>query len=695
MKLITQQKYLLITLLLTLNIVLSTLSSIYTQYWYAFIWILALSSSINTANIVLILSKKFYNLITSNYYTNRNTIDQHQFNTRHIAYVVPCYNENEQELTNTINSLYHQTNVDNIRKTLIVICDGKIPRNNKTALRTDQLLISKIFNHYITESYYIPKAYRCWANNLRDIEIHAGIINPKLNLIVIIKPVNIGKRDSLVLVRRLLLNYNYEVIKNTRNHLARTFLSNETIQVFNNCIASFETDKRDSGIMLAPVQIDYIIGTDADTIFTPNCTAELIKHIEIIGNDKTMGVVGYVDIELNNGKWSPLTMYQYAEYIYAQYIRRQMQSIVTRKVNCLSGCVQLLRVCDTTCGESLMAKFNYLPTKTENIFNHIRSYASEDRNHLTHIFALSPKMETLQCLNAVAYTHVPQTFTTFFRQRKRWCAGASSNDILLALNPLHNKWERINSAVNVAIFTLTPFITVATVEFIISIVTTPSILMLYLSIIMIIPLLYAVFGIPILRWDSTNIWINGYYWLSLLVYYVFGSLLNLCVYIYTFRYLDDFNWNMKTINDIKSIINKSNDNNLIRTHLQNRGAIADLKAAEFVVAKDLLLEPKELQQMIKDDVSDILNGPQYNSLKNKIRRWCAGISDWYHRAVLKDSLETLEWDTQMGANETSIGIEDLKMDTKTENYDVSSGEENDEKFVNIGTDIDFWQVSEA
>jgi hypothetical protein len=41
-------------------------------------------------------------------------------------YVLPCYNETEDELRNTIESINKQIKVSKYHKLLVIICDGKI-----------------------------------------------------------------------------------------------------------------------------------------------------------------------------------------------------------------------------------------------------------------------------------------------------------------------------------------------------------------------------------------------------------------------------------------------------------------------------------------------------------------------------------------------------------------------------------------
>ena len=188
------------------------------------------------------------------------------------------------------------------------------------------------------------------------------------------------------------------------------------------------------------------------------------------------------------------------------------------------------------------------------------------------MFAMYPYVETVQTIKAISYTHVPDTIMKFIRQRKRWCAGAASNDLLIVVNPNHNKWERLQSFVNVLIFVSNIFVFVSTIGFIMSIVNCPTYLILQLATIMLVPALYSLL-IPIIIYndgissDSSNSSDNIrfrimnknthiiksklynvlYYYAGFLIYYTLGALINLSVYFYTFYYLDDLNWNRKRV----------------------------------------------------------------------------------------------------------------------------------------------------
>ena len=614
MKPLNFEKWLIIFLLLTFNIVFSTIATIYRKHWYIFIGILASSSLISSCNVLLIFGRwirKYLILISgntnfnnhfatinnqsnntnnTNNTNNDNTNRYSQIKSNKYIYVVPCYKESQTELLRTINSLCEQHNVDKHQKILTVICDGKIP--NKKGPRTDQILVNDIFKNHIENTIKFPEGYKTWSNKWINIAIHTGTFR-NMKFILFIKDKNIGKRDSLTFIRRMCYyynqihhyGYNKDIKQNEKSNVIRNEKSNNNfddlylkyLRYFTPELINFiETAFNDSRVYEKnPAKIDYIIGTDADTIFAKKCAHELIKSIQD-SSDYVVGVVGMVDICKT---WNPLVIYQYCEYLFAQCLRRHMQSVITKKVNCLSGCVQLIKVCNETCGNRILNKFNYLPSEGENILNHVRSYASEDRNHLTVMFEMFPYVKTIQCMKAICYTNVPNSIMGFIRQRKRWSAGSASNDILLFQNKKHNMWERLQSLINVVIFSLTIFICVATIDFLISIITHPTWLMLALSSIMFLPIIYSLL-VPIcvyndgisMRQKMGNV---AYYYLGFVLYYSLGTVLSITSYFYTLYYLDDLHWNSKKINN--------NNDNLSVVDRNNKGIRFNIKIGKGIL----------------------------------------------------------------------------------------------------------------
>jgi len=520
------QKYLIALFLFVINLIFSTTFIIYENDWYVYLFVLALASIVNAFSVICILGHKMITNKDNNHDHDNEHNAKNRLESRNYLYVVPCYNESEKELTSSLNSLTLQRVVKNDKRTILIICDG-IATGKGNNESTDKIL-KRILNINSSElgEYY---DYKTWDDNRNIIKIYTGTYTHQtepIDFILIIKNKNYGKRDSLVLVRKMCFNYNTH---NQDDDVSFAVSENLFKYMFDLFKKNYDTN------------IDYIIGIDADTIFDYNCSYELVQCIE---KDATIhGCVGYVDILPSSttlGNYSPFILYQYGEYMFSQCLRRYAQSTITQKVNCLSGCNQILRVSNETCGNLILSVLNYLPEEKESIFNHIRSYASEDRNHVCHMLSVYPYVKSTQTLKAVAYTSVPTSVNVFMSQRRRWNLGAMTNDMLLVYLPGINIFERISSFINVLTYSLTPFIFIATVAFIKAIVEHPSMLMLYLSIIIFIPLLYALFipiGIRPLSFRNTF-----YYYTAYLFFILFGSFVKLLTYGYSTMYMDSITW---------------------------------------------------------------------------------------------------------------------------------------------------------
>lgn len=504
------QKYLIVSGLFSINVLTITTFITYLDQWYIYLFILSLATIINSSSVLLLIFNKIFRKTDSTPYRDKQS---------NYIYLIPCYNESEEELTLSIQSIVCQHYLPSDTRCMLIVCDGKVIGNGN--FDTTDVILMKILNQTNNPLIY---EYITWDNKKNKIEIYSGIYECgqyKINYLLIIKNKNYGKRDSLVLARKLCYNYNMKIISdNMVNSDMMTYIDD----MFNDIYSSNN--------------IDYIIGIDADTIFDYNCSYELIKVME---NDDTVhGCVGYVDIYPKMNSCSIYVLYQYAEYMFAQCLRRQAQSYITDTVSCLSGCNQILRVSNETCGQEILKKFNYLPKDDDNIFNHIRSYASEDRNHVCLMLSMFPNVKTKQTLKAIAYTVVPSSIQVFMSQRRRWSLGANTNDMLLIYLPGINILERISALINIITYSFSPFIFVATIFFIKNIIIQPTYLMLLLSIPILIVGGYSAL-IPIfikpLSFRSAL-----YYYLSYILFVIFGSLINLCIYFNSIINMDVIKW---------------------------------------------------------------------------------------------------------------------------------------------------------
>lgn len=523
-----QQKVLIILFLLVLNVLLIALFVRYEHQWYIFLLLLALATFVNASAALCVLGHKML---------WPSAVNNCARAPKNYVYVVPCYNEGLEELRRALDALVTQRITPGDRRLLLIVCDGTVVGQGNT--RSTAALLKELLQVAQNE---VPHAcYPLFYNNFITTLVHVyhrGVFYGGVACVLCVKETNQGKRDSLVLARRLCFNYNEE------RHCAL-------------CKPVFQGEA-----------IDYIIGMDADTVLDRECSHELIEGLE--QDPLNYGCVGYVDVITHPGQYSFFKWYQYAEYMFSQCLKRHAQSLITGKVSCLSGCNQILRVTKETCGKDILTLFNRRPAASEHILAQIRGYASEDRNHVGLMLSLYPYARTVQALKAVAYTEVPQSIKVFLSQRRRWNLGATTNDLLLVTLPGINVFERISAAVNVLTYCINPFVVVATAFFIKALSQHPSMLMLYLSLIMLVPLFY-VLCIPVFIRPLS---FRGalYFYGGMVLYLSCGIAVNLATYLYSLWHMDDVTWgktrqlaSASSTSTSTTYTNTFNNNNHIRS----------------------------------------------------------------------------------------------------------------------------------
>lgn len=503
------QKVLVVGVLGCVNGALIALSIIFNHYWYIFLIPLSFATTFNAMCVILIVVSRL---------TTKKTVPEVSA-AKNVGFIVPCYNETREELSRTFDSLSKQTNIGIHNKVMFILCDGRAKSSGETHT-TDYVLTNEILKDYITSSITIVDAYNCWDGSKMTVDVVCGVMNG-MPFMCIIKHENMGKRDSLVCIRGL----SYDLGNEQKEH--------------HNIFSSALYDQFDSFCNTHNIsKLDYVIGTDADTEFKEDCSYHLIKSIDCDAN--LHGVVGFVSISSLCPKWNIFTIYQNTEYIVAQCLRRLQQSLITKKVSCLSGCCQILRVSKETSGKEILDAFNYFPKQTDDIFKHIRSFASEDRNHVCLMLSLFPHVKTGQCLEAVSYTIVPMNVNVFRSQRRRWSLGASCNDILLTYMKGINIYERIGAIINIVTYSLCSFVFASTVLFGIAIFTFPNIIMLYLCIIMFVPTAY---NISIVFWfPFDNLLDRIRYLVGYTIYLFLGPIINIMIHFYSVLNMDCFKW---------------------------------------------------------------------------------------------------------------------------------------------------------
>lgn len=405
-----------------------------TWYWKQAVWyllpLLTFSLGLQIIMIVSVTCRATYNYFRPQQYEEIARPES-------LALLIPCYNETPEEVTRSMESLIDQAGIDQHPQFMVILCDGKVRGPGMAKTTHDWLLQDVPLENAATG--FFEAAYTAWDHQKMDVILRVGKYRG-LPCMMILKQQNQGKRDGLILIRSFLHKFNL------RDQNPDTIMSPE---FFKTMCAFIEDQARLD-------RVDDLIGMDADTYFDPDCIGKLVQGSRI---PNTTGVCGYVAVDFEDKHWGIWNLMQSSEYTTAQTIRRLHQSIVTHKVSCLPGCCQLLKVTEATCGDDiLISKFGYYPTWKDGILKHIRATASEDRNHVCLLLAHRPECQTRMVMDAKAYTAVPQSWSVYLSQRRRWTLGATMNDVFNTTAPGIVWFERILAAVNVLTWFINPFI---------------------------------------------------------------------------------------------------------------------------------------------------------------------------------------------------------------------------------------------
>jgi chitin synthase len=348
------------------------------------------------------------------------------------VYLLCCYNETYQELMNSLDSLAEQKSVDGHKKAIIVVCDGRESGRGSPGTHMRDEIIER------PSSTIMPAAYTSWDGASMDAEIVKGEFRG-LPIICITKNENRGKRDGIILVRSFLHKFNQRDSKPSLGMLSPALFSDLT-----------------GFLQKASIQsVDYAVGIDADTRFDPECVTNMIQTVR--EGDQIVGVTASIRVDPKTlAPFSIAYLYQSAEYIIGQHRRRLRQGITSRRVTCLPGCCQLLRVTEKTCGDFILAKFGYYPRDTDGLFRTVRSMMSEDRDHICLVLSEYADVETRVCLSSRAYTSAPHSLSVFLSQRRRWTLGPLTSDSLLVSRRSTGWMERVAAATSVLHWLVNP-----------------------------------------------------------------------------------------------------------------------------------------------------------------------------------------------------------------------------------------------
>ncbi|KAG9187401.1 chitin synthase [Alternaria panax] len=422
------EKYVVLSLLIPLNCILMYMFTDWSRFFWYLSPKLMLRSIVDFIEITLVII--FF--VIRRLYNRQPKIPEKPEN---FVYLLCCYNESYPELMTSLNSLAEQQLLDTHKKAIIVVCDGRVsskgePKTAAAYLKED------IIEH--SSSTFMTQAYTAWDGAPMDVEIIKGEFRG-IPIVCVIKDENRGKRDGIVLIRSFMHKFNQR-----HSHLSLAMLSPELFAVLTKFLEE------------ASIQfVDYAVGIDADTRFDVQCVFNLMQTVR--EDDDCQGATGYIRPDPKVlGSFSISYLYQSAEYLVGQHRRRLRQSLTSRKVTCLPGCCQLLRVTEYTCGDHILGKFGYYPRNTDGLFRTIRSMMSEDRDHVCLVLSEYAHVRTRVCLSARAYTTAPTTPSVFLSQRRRWTLGPLTSDSLLVSRRTTGWIERVAAFASILHWVVNP-----------------------------------------------------------------------------------------------------------------------------------------------------------------------------------------------------------------------------------------------
>ena len=288
---------------------------------------------------------------------------------RNVLSVVPTYKEESKEVMLTLDSLIAQEETKLIHNRIIMVCDG--------FFRYYEIFTSMI----LIENFQ----YKTYKQKLNAVNVFF-VTYKNYDLIVLLKAENAGKKDSLILIDSIFVDYTLVRIRHT------------LLKFYN--IAHF----------------NYIFHTDADCYLSKNTIRRSSKILA--SNSEISGVTGIVLVPQKYKFWS---LYQGFQYYYGQLIRRLTESY-WGKPTCMPGCTNMINV-SHDCIIEASTRYQKLPSKNY-IFQIKNRLQGTDRRYTNCVLQHSKDVRVVTDSESHCFTIPPQSFTHFRSQRKRWTSNA-------------------------------------------------------------------------------------------------------------------------------------------------------------------------------------------------------------------------------------------------------------------------------
>jgi chitin synthase len=300
-------------------------------------------------------------------------------NKKNIVIFIPAYSESKESLIKTIKSVEEAVYPDS-KKCIVVVVDGRIrgTLNNKPT------------SDYAKEIFQTREPLY----ESREYQIFIGLYN-NVSFILIIKEQNKGKKDSFLILQKLLLNYWFQ---DTNLNFINYFRNTE-----------------------------YILVLDTDTNIGPTSINVLSMYLD--SHQDTLAVCGETFIA-NSGD-NLITMSQKFEYWVTHKTMKAIESVYS-DVLVLSGCFTMYRK-TAIANENIIEK--YSKEEDNNLYLANTTKLGEDRLLTNLLLQENSNLNTKYIEQAKCYTDCPSDIKTLLCQRRRWTNSLIFCHLKLIFNP--------------------------------------------------------------------------------------------------------------------------------------------------------------------------------------------------------------------------------------------------------------------
>jgi len=394
------KKILFLIIWIVLNILLMVINTFYFHYLYVVIFINPI-----LAKLLMIFTILFIK-IKNKLMKKKNKLKKYLNDL--ICLTVTCYCESFDEILKTLDSLDVSFEKSKKKSLIIVIFDG-ICKEENTNNYTWELLYQKMNKKYKTFSHDYKKN---WKNYETKLDLYSGIYK-NLNIIIVVKEKNLGKKDSLNFTRDYSINKLQEDISYNMDIL----------------VNDFSINRKD---------INIVGSMDADCEVNEDGILNLYNDILI---ENVMGVSGIVLPKTNIQKnfWYII---QLTEYYNTQYITRLCYSLLG-KTTCLPGALNLFDM--KYYNDKVRKNFQKIPKENE-LFKSLIALIGEDRRFTGLLLEYNDKKcKTLINKNTHIYTSLPDTLMRLTTQRRRWNTSSLLNNFIDMKNSKLNLLIKYNT----------------------------------------------------------------------------------------------------------------------------------------------------------------------------------------------------------------------------------------------------------